>query len=513
MSPVTLVELVALAAVAAPAVRLLVRPGIRATFPRLWLALVVAMLVLAGVSVAAAFWLPVALHVAAPVAVALAFWTGFRARPSAGRRRRLPPGSLGLLTSLEALADRRFYLDASRRFGPVFKMAQVRRPTVCVVGLDRGHQIMREHASALRSPPLPFSHEIEGGFLRYMDAETHERYGPLFRRALARPVVVAAAPVARAAARRELAELAAQCALTGEPVLPGGAFERIVFDTYLRGLVGIEPGSTGDSEFRKAYQPIERWSISKPLGAPEREGIERLRSIMRTHLDESEGANVSVLSELRRLDPSMPDSTALDNLVFTHKIAVSNTTGLLQWVVALLGRDPAWVGRLQASQRASEGDDLFGHVVSETLRLAQSEYLYRAIDEDIEVDGHRLPKGWLLRLCVWESHRDPTVFQEPESFDPERFARRRYSTDEYAPFGFGRHACNGIAVNDVVCRAVLEELVDSYTWSTIGDGPPAHDLRHWRHWRTSPDLALELEARPAAAREARHPQTERAHVD
>ena len=102
---------------------------------------------------------------------------------------------------------------------------------------------MREHAAALRSPDLPFSREIEGGFLRYMDAETHEQYGPLFRRALVRPVVAAAAPIARAAARRELADLAARYALTGEPVRPGESFERIVFDTYLRALIGIEPGS------------------------------------------------------------------------------------------------------------------------------------------------------------------------------------------------------------------------------------------------------------------------------
>ena len=234
------------------------------------------------------------------------------------------------------------------------------------------------------------------------------------------------------------------------------------------------------------------------MGASERDAIERLRSIMLAHLDENEAANVAVLFELRRLDPAMPDATALDNLVFTHKIAVSNTTGLLHWVVALLGRNPAWVGRLHTAPRPCEGDDLLAHVVSETLRLAQSEYLYRAIDEDIEVDGHRLPKGWLLRLCVWESHRDPAVFREPEFFDPERFARRRYSTDEYAPFGYGKHACNGIAVNDVVCRAVLEELVDSFVWETVCDGPPAHDLRHWRHWRTNPELALRLTVRPAA---------------
>ena len=46
------------------------------------------------------------------------------ARPSYGTRRGLPPGSLGLLTSLEAVDDPAFYARTAARHGPVFKMRQ-----------------------------------------------------------------------------------------------------------------------------------------------------------------------------------------------------------------------------------------------------------------------------------------------------------------------------------------------------------------------------------------------------
>ncbi len=499
IAPEIAVALLVLAACALPTIRLLARPAVRRTFPRLWLASVGAILLLAFGAVALAYWLPTVLLVVAAGVAGSLLLASIRARPSAGRRRGLPRGSLSLLTSLGGLADRRFYLDASRRHGPVFKMSQLHRPTVCVVGLGRGHEIMREHGSALLAPPLPFSREIEEGFLRYMEVETHERYGPLFRRALARPVVSSAVPVARAAAARELALLAASCERTGEALAPVPAFRRVVFDTYARALFGIEPGSEVDREFRSAYEPLDRWKISGQLGAQERAATARLHEVLRAFLASAGASVVAGLSELHRLDPSMPNGTALDNLIFTHKIAVSNTTGLLQWIVALLGRDPAWIERLRVAPRSHDGDDLVSRTVSEALRLSQSEYVYRSIVADIHHDRFLLPEGWLLRFCVWESHRDPAVFPDPECFDPDRFLRRRYSSDEYAPFGYGRHACNGIALNEIACRAVIEELADGYQWETVGDGPPAREPRHWQHWRTAPTLALHLRPRSAVS--------------
>ena len=134
----------------------------------------------------------------------------------------------------------------------------------------------------------------------------------------------------------------------------------------------------------------------------------------------------------------------------------------------------------------------------ETLRLAQSEYLYRKIEEEIEFEGHRLPRGWLLRIGVWESHRDPAVFADPERFDPDRFAERPFSQSEYSPFGWGRHHCVGVGLTTMICRAVFEELAAGFDWDVEWDGRATRrrvqwrPWRHWHHWHPSSSLRVTL---------------------
>ncbi len=132
-------------------------------------------------------------------------------------------------------------------------------------------------------------------------------------------------------------------------------------------------------------------------------------------------------------------------------------------------------------------------VVKETLRLAQSEYLYRGLLEDVEFEGMILPKGWLVRLCVRESHRSEAVFENPAEFDPDRFLRKKSGVTEYAPFGYGAHGCNGIALNDIICRAFLQTLASGFDWTITQDGPLERGFRHWSHWRPSSALRIQMQ--------------------
>jgi cytochrome P450 len=123
-------------------------------------------------------------------------------------------------------------------------------------------------------------------------------------------------------------------------------------------------------------------------------------------------------------------------------------------------------------------------VVLETLRLEQSEHLYRVATREIEHRGFVIPRGWLVRLCVRESHRDPAVFENPEAFDPDRFLRRTYTRREYSPFGAGlRHTCLGEGLTRLVGHVFVEEVASAYTWRTVTDG--AYEYSAWRHWRPS----------------------------
>ena len=161
--------------------------------------------------------------------------------------------------------------------------------------------------------------------------------------------------------------------------------------------------------------------------------------------------------------------------MFLLRTASSDVTGLLHWIVKELAENPVWIERLRA-----EGDDgLPSRIVLETLRLHQSEYIHRRVLDPITQDGFVVPAGWNVRLCVHEAHRDPEVFPDPETFDPDRFLGRRYSSHEYQPFGRLGHRCLGAGTTQSLAGVLVSQLA-GYDLEVVRDGPAVFDKYHWR---------------------------------
>lgn len=412
-------------------------------------------------------------------------------------RRRLPPGSLSIASSLRSLFGRRYYLDRARELGPVFRTQQQRHPSVCVIGLERGHRLLREHADSLGGAKLRYSKDVTGGFLRFMEGDDHRMYNGVVRKALGPSVADDVEPFVRDVARRELRLMAADCAFRGG-VAPAPYLDRIAYDAFARTLFGLVPGQPAYEEFAAAYAPVAEQNPSRRLTPDAAEALAALRSLVEAQADRLRGDEGSEsrcsLGVIVALDPLLPDVTCTDNLVFIQRNASSDVAGLLRWMLAMVGSDPDLPERLAEQVRSNGSTDtgLPERLMLETLRLGQSEYLYRRIEEDIEFEGHRLPRGWLLRIGVWESHRDPAVFEDPERFDPDRFARRPLSHSEYSPFGWGPHHCLGVGLTKMICRAVFEELAAGFDWDVEWDGQATRGRRHWHHWRPSSSLRVTL---------------------
>ncbi len=471
-----------------PALRVLTSESLRRLFPWVYAAVVAGVLLWGGLVVFVAVRFPGALPAAAVLTALVLLAAAVRARTGYRFRRGLPPGSLSLAASLRSVAERRGYLDRAARHGPIFKVAQFHRNVVCVVGLERIRKLVREHGGSLAPNPLPLTREVTGGFLRYMEEDRYAVYGPLFRKALSPAVVAAAKPATVEAARRELGRLAVDFSSA-----PNGHLDRIAFDGLVRALFGFEPESAEHQAFRSAYGALAEQDLGMPPTFDARDAVVALRHIVVGSLN-ADTAATSALTELRQIDPELPDAICVDNLIFTLKFASANVVSLLHWLLAMLGRHPEWGVRMR------EDPALVDRFVMETLRLAQSEYLYRVVTRDFEFEGYLFPKGWLTRLCVWESHRSPEAFDDPERFDPDRFLEASYRTSNYSPFGWGQHACNGVPLTYMICGAALSTLVAEYEWEVTGDGSAERDFRHWHHWRPSSGLRLGLS--PLAAQTA-----------
>jgi cytochrome P450 len=126
-------------------------------------------------------------------------------------------------------------------------------------------------------------------------------------------------------------------------------------------------------------------------------------------------------------------------------------------------------------------------IVLETLRLESSEYLYRIPTTDISYQHYLIPKNTVFRVCIWEGHKNPSVFPDPFRFDPERFVSHSYSLEEYAPFGLDKRRC--IAADFVVTLSAMfvETLLERFEVTLASDGPPKLGAYHWE---PNPDFSI-----------------------
>ncbi|MBC7788333.1 MAG: cytochrome P450 [Anaerolineae bacterium] len=469
-----------------------------AEVPGLAIAVVSLGVVAAGIGIWMIVRWPTVRHFAAIGAVALMTLAWWRARPSYGARSKWPPGSLGIGKSLDAINDRTFYLDQAAAHGPVFKMSQFGRPVVCVVGLANARRLLNENADSLIGATLPYNRRLPKGTLRYMALSDHREEAPLFRKTFASLELHAGEQANRAACRVMLDTVVRESAQGN-----GGVRGREYFASWLlvslsRIFFGLLPDDPRVAEIEHAFSNLQfdrsggsRWQRRLE------EALVSVTTLMRDVA--AEGARSpdyvaagSALRVILEADPALlDDPSRARNLFLVFRISHGDLTGLVDWLFKLLTDNPEWqssmrtAGRTTGSPSSAQPSDVGSRIVLETLRMEQSEFLYRRIARPITFSDYALPEGWLLRICVQESHREPNVFPNPQRFDPNRFLARTFGKSEYSPFGADERGCMGARLALFLGRVFVEELCLGYEWQVTRDGPLERGSRHRHHWRPS----------------------------
>lgn len=487
-----------LLATAWPAQRALASAAFRRVFAHLAAPLAGAAALHAGIALLAAARCPLAplraLAGGAALWLAALVWHGTVAR---GRSRRWPPGNLRPL-ALGPWCDRDYFRAAAARHGSPFRYGHLLRPTACVVGLGAGHGLLRRHDADLSSPPMAFGRFIPGGFLRHMPRERHGEAKAILGAAFSEAVEAPLEPAIRDGFRDAFAAMAAEArAEPGRGAAPRRHVQRAVFALWARMFFGIEPGTPELLRLRELYKTIDIRNPRRASDGAVRAAVAAIGGMARSRVAAGEAVEAATfLAALARRRPgALDDPAILANLIFILHTTWADVSGLLVWLLRQLTEHPEWAERLRSSEPAEDGaPPLATRVVLETLRLEQSEYLYRVAERDLELGAHVVPRGWMLRVCVQESHRDPAVFARPDEFDPDRFLGRTYALHEYSPFGAGsRHACLGERLTLRVGTVFVEELCRGWRWTSVADGAPEQSA--WRHWR--PSSAWRVEVREA----------------
>ncbi|XP_059613177.1 probable cytochrome P450 4ac1 [Phlebotomus argentipes] len=110
-------------------------------------------------------------------------------------------------------------------------------------------------------------------------------------------------------------------------------------------------------------------------------------------------------------------------------------------------------------------------VIKECFRLYPPvPFISRELTEDQEINGYPVTKGTMLALHIYDLHRDPEVFPDPERFDPDRFlpehVERRHPF-AYLPFSAGPRNCIGQKFALLEIKTVIESILMNFRLSPI----------------------------------------------
>ncbi|KAF8816039.1 putative cytochrome P450 monooxygenase [Phlegmacium glaucopus] len=117
--------------------------------------------------------------------------------------------------------------------------------------------------------------------------------------------------------------------------------------------------------------------------------------------------------------------------------------------------------------------------------------------EDIPYMGHVIPKGSMLFMNTWSIMHDPDLFEEPETFRPERFLESRFGTKPGAEvmdfrdnfgFGAGRRICPGERMGRRTTALNAMNLVWAFEFSPLNASEP-FDLATNRYLEPGIELA------------------------
>jgi len=174
-------------------------------------------------------------------------------------------------------------------------------------------------------------------------------------------------------------------------------------------------------------------------------------------------------------------------MVFTAYIA---TAAQSCWSLIQLLQHPEYLAEVREEQEALLGrdgaDQLGADVLSRMHRLDWAlketqrmhpvmSHFARYTAVDYELEGYRIPRGWLTMVSPAVSHRLPELFSRPHIYDPLRFSPSR-AEDHRQPFsligfGAGVYRCPGARFGIFEMKCLISLLLERYDLELVNPLP------------------------------------------
>ncbi|KFK37346.1 hypothetical protein AALP_AA4G244600 [Arabis alpina] len=218
------------------------------------------------------------------------------------------------------------------------------------------------------------------------------------------------------------------------------------------------------------------------------------KSLRNNLKDDTNSDFLDVILELSTgVEPEL-DNNDIEHLLLDMFTAGTDTnSSTVEWAMAELLRNPKTMAKAQAEidrvigkngvVQESDISELpyLQAVVKETFRLhpAVPLLLPRKAETDVEILGFFVSKDTQVLVNVWAIGRDPSVWENPMRFEPERFLGKEIDVKgrdyELTPFGAGRRICPGLPLALKIVSLMLASLLYTFDWK-LPNGVVPEDL-------------------------------------
>ncbi|KAM7510298.1 hypothetical protein LguiB_009173 [Lonicera macranthoides] len=199
---------------------------------------------------------------------------------------------------------------------------------------------------------------------------------------------------------------------------------------------------------------------------------------------------LDVCLNIAQENPDEIDRTHMEHMFLDLFTAGTDTTSsTLEWALAELLRNPEIMvkAKSELEEVLGKGKILeevdvtrlpyMGCIVKETLRIHPPvPFIIRKVETDVEACGYIVPKGAQVLVSAWAIGRDPTLWEDPLSFKPERFLGSKIDVRgrdfELIPFGAGRRICPGLLLATRMVPVMLGSMINLFDWKLDGGIEP-----------------------------------------
>ncbi|VFQ92046.1 unnamed protein product [Cuscuta campestris] len=181
------------------------------------------------------------------------------------------------------------------------------------------------------------------------------------------------------------------------------------------------------------------------------------------------------------------DSNQIQHLFQDLFVAGSETSSnTIEWAMSELFKNPETMAKAQSELKEVIGEGKIIHeadithlpylqcILKETFRMHPpgAFLIPRKVEQNLTLFGYTIPKDSQVLINNWAIGRDPSVWEAPLAFKPERFLELgidfKGKDFELIPFGAGRRICPGLPMAMRMIPVMLGSLLNSFRWRIEG---------------------------------------------